>query len=113
MDTRGFFRAISRFGTSAIQPPEVEAVTRRAPPGSLVRVNWVDELEVDELDPGIPLDQDGSRGELVLVTRYLPRSSFRPIDTGPVILEFECLWRGRIMASTSSCITSVVSKARL
>jgi len=107
----GLFRAIAKFGMRPIQPSEVEALVRSAPPGSLVRVDWVDELESDELDPGIPLDRNGSAGEVVVITRYLPSPAFHCLDEGPAVVEFECLWRGRLMTSTSSSITAIVSKA--
>lgn len=110
-DTDSIFKSIAKFGYRQTSESEALASVARAPVGSLVRVEWIDELDSDDMDPGISLNQNGTKqGEIVLITKYLSRSAFRLMEGGPPIVEFECLWRGRLMCSTSSCITEVIDR---
>lgn len=110
-DTDSIFKSIAKFGYRQASESEALASVARVPVGSLVRVEWIDELDSDEMDPGISLNRNGTDlGEIVLITKYLSRSAFKLVEGGPPIVEFECLWRGKLMCSTSSCITEVVDR---
>jgi hypothetical protein len=101
-------------GRRSTNKAEVQKLLEDIPVGSLVRIRWVEDLDSDDLDPGIDLDgprSDDPRGEIVMITRWLIDTAFSRPEFG-TILEFECLWRGRVMRSSSFTIGQVVEVAR-
>jgi hypothetical protein len=85
---------------------EVERVVLSMPVGSLVRVRWLERLDVDELDPGIDLEEIDNR-DPVMIVEWHKDLSFIDVN-GDVVVEFTCLWRGGLYMTTSYCIDEVV-----
>jgi len=83
-------------------------VIEGVPVGSLVRVRWLEELDSGDADPGV--DLSGHPGETVVVTRWLTDTAFCRPGHG-LILGFECLWRGRIMRTSTYAIERVIECA--